>query len=158
MYKLFKEKKKYFHQKEKKKKAEIAGMIKPLQLKMEDEEKTVQPIQGIMPDSKEEYFVALGLNKLGLQYEFQKEVFGGNRTRGGQTVDFWVFTAPNPTPLFVHGTYWHRESKNYEDEIKQQRLKKAFKSLINEPMIIWANKIKNSMDAYVELRKMFFGE
>ena len=67
----------------------------------------VKPIQGIMPDSKEEYWVALALYRLHLDFEFQYQLFGGRKYKGGQVIDFWVRTVPLPTPIFVQGWYFH---------------------------------------------------
>lgn len=67
----------------------------------------VKRVQGIMPDSKEEYWVALALWKLKIDFIFQYQLFGGRRYKGGQVVDFWVLTHPLPTPIFVQGWYFH---------------------------------------------------
>lgn len=67
----------------------------------------VRPIQGMMPDSKEEYWVALALYRLHLDFQFQHQLFGGRKYKGGQVVDFWVYTVPLPTPIFVQGWYFH---------------------------------------------------
>ena len=67
----------------------------------------IKPVQGIMPDSKEEYWVALALWKLHIDFRFQYQLFGGRKFKGGQVVDFWVYTNPLPTPIYVQGWYFH---------------------------------------------------
>lgn len=67
----------------------------------------VQKVQNIMPDSKEEYWVALALYRLHLDFVFQYQLFGGRKYKGGQVIDFWVYTVPLPTPIFVQGWYFH---------------------------------------------------
>ena len=42
----------------------------------------VQRVQGIMPDSKEEYWVALALYKLKIDFIFQYQLFGGRKYKG----------------------------------------------------------------------------
>ena len=39
----------------------------------------VKPVQGIMPDSKEEYWVALALYKLKIDFVFQYQFMGGRK-------------------------------------------------------------------------------
>ena len=41
-----------------------------------------KPVQGQMPDSKEEYWCALALYRLKLDFVFQKRVMGGRSGRG----------------------------------------------------------------------------
>ena len=67
----------------------------------------IKRVQGIMPDSKEEYWVALALYKLHIDFVFQYQLFGGRKYKGGQVIDFWVKTKPLPTPVFVQGWYFH---------------------------------------------------
>ena len=79
----------------------------------------IKPVQNIMPDSKEEYWVALALYKLRLDFVFQRQVMGGRAVRGGQVVDFWVYTVPKPSILLVQGDYWHYNALNkYETLLK----------------------------------------
>jgi hypothetical protein len=65
------------------------------------------PIQGKMPGSREEWRVAMALDKLGLEYQYQVPVMGGRQLRGGAVVDFVVDLPPESIALLVHGQYWH---------------------------------------------------
>jgi len=67
----------------------------------------IPDIQGKSPDSWNEYYVALALEKLELPYIYQFEIFGGH-LRGGVILDFLVLTHPLSTPIFVNGLYWHK--------------------------------------------------
>jgi len=96
-----------------------------------------KPVQGIMPDSKEEYWCALALDRLKLRYVFQKHVMGGRSGRGGQVVDFWVYTVPNPTPIYIQGDYWHyAEGRSYQSMLNIAKLKAYYGSSIAEPVEI----------------------
>jgi len=156
MYKLFGDEKKYFKIKYKKKRADPIGVYRSIRYS-EEEDPPIGTVQGVTPDSVEEWRVALALDRLGIEYEFQKEVLGGKRVSGGSVVDFWLFTAPYPTPLYVDGTYWHKGMKSYDDINRRLELKKAFKGYINDIMTIDATQISSSKVAYYKLREMIFG-
>ena len=96
-----------------------------------------QLIQGIMPDSKEEWWCALALYKLRLDFTYQKHVMGGRAGRGGQVVDFWVYTAPLPTPIYIQGDYWHyANGKAYQSQLKIAKLKSYYGDSIADPVEI----------------------
>lgn len=106
-----------------------------------------------MPQSKEEYYVALALYRLKLDFEFQKSIGGGTSVRGGQVVDFWVFTFPFTTPVFIQGGYWHNRAKQAEDDIKQQAIQQMYKGHIAENLLIPAEDITDPDTAYSILRR-----
>ena len=96
-----------------------------------------RPVQGIMPDSKEEYWCALALYKLKIDFEFQKHVMGGRTGRGGQVVDFWVKTVPKPTPVYIQGDYWHyANGRGYQSQLNIAKLKSYYGTAIMEPVEI----------------------
>ena len=96
-----------------------------------------KPVQGIMPDSKEEYWCALALYKLKLNFVFQKHVMGGRTGRGGQVVDFWVYTTPKPTPIYIQGDYWHYAGgRAYQSQLNIAKLKSYYGASIAEPVEI----------------------
>lgn len=96
-----------------------------------------KPVQGIMPDSKEEYWCALALYRLQIRFQFQKHVMGGRSGRGGQVVDFWVYTAPLPTPIYIQGDYWHyANGRGYQSQLNIAMLKSYFGASIAEPVEI----------------------
>ena len=86
--------------------------------KHDAEDDVIGIVQGIIPDSKNEWFVSLALDKLEIDYMFQVSIGGGRGTRGGQVIDFLVFI-PKATPVFVQGAYWHSGKTENEDILKQ---------------------------------------
>lgn len=92
----------------------------------------VMIIQGVVADSKEEWYVAQALDKLGLEYEYQKSVRGGRLVRGGQVLDFLVYTPGRNTVVDVRGKYWH--TGKHEDELS---LKIALKGKDWNVVVIW---------------------
>ncbi len=96
-----------------------------------------QPVKGTMPDSKEEYWCALALYRLKLDFEFQKHVMGGRSGRGGQVIDFWVYTVPKPTPVYIQGDYWHyANGRGYQSQLNIAKLKSYYGTSIMEPVEI----------------------
>lgn len=63
-------------------------------------------IQGMTPGSINEWFVAQALDKLNIYYFYQFTIDAGRSIRGGQVIDFLVFSA-GWVPVYVNGDYWH---------------------------------------------------
>ena len=110
-------------------------------------------IQGVQPDSINEINVANALSKLGFTYEFQK-VLGLAGVRGSQVIDFLVYTVPKPTPLFVHGRYWHTGARATEDQLKMAELESQTHRFWDTPVIIWEEDCETIDDAVTALRKV----
>lgn len=108
---------------------------RPVVIKSSDD--IIGPIQNIMPDSIEEYRIAIALQRMKIPFTFQYAIDGGSQVRGGQIIDFVVYTAPLPTPIAYNGKYWHSGKKSFEDEIKKARIKRAFSGQINDLVVIW---------------------
>lgn len=121
-----------------------------------NEEQLPLIVQGMTPGSKQEARVAAALDKLKLEYQYQKPI-GGGHFRGGQLVDFWVYTSPLPTPVFVQGTYWHRRAKENEDNIKQQHLQKLYSGRVMENLLLKEEQLGSVEAAYSVLRKALVG-
>lgn len=115
----------------------------------------IKPIQGMMPDSKEEYWVALALYKLKLEFEFQYQLFGGRKYKGGQVIDFWVFTHPLPTPIFVQGWYFHYATaeKAAQSRLNLMYLKTRLAGKAKEPVEILDIEIPTPDDAFRVVKK-----
>lgn len=111
----------------------------------------IRPVQGQMPDSKEEFYFALALERLELKFIFQFEIFDGRERRGGQVVDFLVYTAPLPTPVYINGEYWHRDRD--KDEYKIARAKMYFKGNAQDPVVIWAKDLQDIDMAYATAKR-----
>lgn len=119
--------------------------VKPEQ---SNEPEVLPAVQGVQPDSREEWRMAMALNQLKLDYQFQYGLEGGSRygksMRGGIVLDFYVYTVP-PTPLLIHGEYWHQDS----DEVRllSSRVKNILAGQAREPVTIWASTITSISEA-----------
>ena len=82
-------------------------------------EEIVGMIQGLTPDSVEEWRVSQSLDKYGWEYTYQDPVMGGRNLRGGQIIDFLVSTVPTPTALYVQGPYYHGTKQEQKDKLLQ---------------------------------------
>lgn len=116
------------------------AQIKPAALTKERTAKVpyvIHPVQGIMPDSKEEFWIAQGLYAIGMKFYYQYRIAGGSRVKGGQIIDFWLLTPILPTPLLMNGVYWHSGARAADDNYKLMELRRIFRGKIYEPIIIW---------------------
>ena len=87
-------------------------MATPRPAKIKEEKLPLDLVHGQMPDSYNEYYVALALD-----YSFQVPL-GMTGVRGSQVIDFVVYN-PNPVAVFVQGEYWHNKESASEDQLKQ---------------------------------------
>jgi len=115
----------------------------------------VQRVQGIMPDSKEEYWVALALWKLHIDFVFQYQLFGGRKYKGGQVVDFWVYTMPLPTPVLVQGWYFHYSTaeKTSQTKLNLMYLESKLNGKAMKPVEIIDTEIPTPDDAYIVVKR-----
>lgn len=115
----------------------------------------VQRVQGIMPDSKEEYWVALALWKLHIDFVFQYQLFGGRKYKGGQVVDFWVKTMPLPTPILVQGWYFHYSTaeKTAQTKLNLMYLESRLNGKAMKPVEIIDTEIPTPDDAYMVVKR-----
>lgn len=91
-----------------------------------EQKEAVGLIQGIKPASMNEWWVYRALMRLGYDVTYQYPLYGGRDVRGGQVLDFVVWTRPKPIAIFV-GTagYWHTGARALEDEIKKSQAERA---------------------------------
>lgn len=94
-------------------------------LKLSDE--TDKPpffIRGQKAGSKDEYWVSLALDKIqeqtGWNWDYQVPVNGGRNVRGGNVIDFLIYTPGKYTMLDPKGRYWH--TGIHEDQYEMQRV------------------------------------
>ena len=115
----------------------------------------VKRVQGIMPDSKEEYWVALALYKLKIDFIFQYQLFGGRKYKGGQVVDFWVLTQPLPTPIFVQGWYFHYSTaeRAAQSKLNLMYLESSLNGKAMKPIEILDIEIPTPDDAYMVVKR-----
>ena len=111
-------------------------------------------IEGRMPDSKEEYWVAKALWRYKLPFRYQWEIYGGTTRRGGLVVDFVVWS-PMMTPLLVHGEYWHQGELEGGDKTALIAIANYFKIGPENIPILWAGDAITEDDVYRFVRKEF---
>lgn len=79
-------------------------------------------IRGIKAGSKDEYWVSMALEKIekqtGWGWAYQVPVYGGRRRRGGNVVDFLIYTPGRYTILDPKGRYWH--TGRHEDQYQMR--------------------------------------
>jgi hypothetical protein len=112
-------------------------------------------IQGHSVGSQNEVNVAMALDQLNYTYEYQY-LIGLTGVRGSKVIDFLVYTIPKPTPLFVHGEYWHKGKKAVEDELKLTEIATQSRNHWAEPKIIWGEDCETVEDAYKTLQKLLY--
>lgn len=105
-------------------------------------------IQGKQPDSKEEVWVAMALDRLKLRYIYQFEIFGGTSLRGGILIDFLVWN-PFETPVEVLGEYWHTGEMGSDDKFRQAIIEQVFnKQVVN----LWTQDLIDPETTYSVVR------
>jgi len=108
-------------------------------------------IEGKKPQSKEEWWIALALWKLGHDFSYQVPVFGGYWVRGGQILDFIVHsTVPKDTIIQFNGDYWHVGSS--EEIFSQQRLEAEYRDRA-KVLVMWSEDAPSKEDTYTHLRR-----
>jgi hypothetical protein len=110
-------------------------------------------IQGKSVDSQNEMNVAIALDSLDMTYEY-KYILGIMHVRGSHQIDFLVHTVPKPTPLFVHGEYWHTGKHALEDEMKMAEITSLMKNHWADPVIIWGENCETVEDAREAVREV----
>lgn len=113
------------------------------------EEEPLGLIEGQVPDSKEEWWVAQALWKYEVRFMYQFQIFGGVSRRGGLIVDFLVWN-PMRTPFLVHGNYWHRNEMDGGDRIALVAIEQEFKK---DAIILWGSDAQTQEDVFAFVRK-----
>ena len=111
-------------------------------------------IQGRVPMSIIEWRVSLALNRLHLGYIYQYSIAGGSRhLSGGQVIDFFVYTHPLPTPVYVQGGYWHGGAKSYESQLKVAMANKLFKGRAMPVVQLWEKDLSTDDAAFLTVKE-----
>lgn len=103
-------------------------------------------VKGVKVDSINEYNCALALDSLKLEYAYQYFI-GGAGLRGSQIIDFLVYSNPKPTPLFVHGEYWHGTTNLQETALKEADLNARMRGTWADAVIIWEHECETKESA-----------
>lgn len=110
-------------------------------------------VKGVVVDSVNEANVAVALDRMNFDYEYQYD-FGIQGVAGSQIIDFLVETLPRPTPLFVHGGYWHTGTFAINETVKMEQLKSATRGAWADPKVIWEDQCETVDDAYANLQTL----
>jgi hypothetical protein len=121
----------------------------------EAEENLPTELQGKQVQSKEEARAGVALEIIELNYTYQYSIFGGHNLRGGQVVDFMLWTNPLPTPLYIQGGYWHRNRA--DEKFKIAKAKTLFGGRVNDPIELWDHELQSIDDAVKILREKVGG-
>ncbi len=103
--------------------------------------------------SSYEFNVAYALEVLKLLFEFQVSIAGGKGRAFGLVLDFLVQTVPRPTPLWVHGDYWHMGNKRAKDLRQQQTVREYLGGEINPHIELWSDQTKTKEVALLYVRQ-----
>jgi hypothetical protein len=117
------------------------------------EQEKIGLINGQTPDSKEEWWVAKALWQLNLDFLYQFNLFGGRGVRGGQVLDFLVFTQPLSTALQIFGQYWHSGQMGSEDKFKLALLEDYFAGQATVE-VLWAADLIDMDTTLVKVREL----
>lgn len=107
--------------------------------------------------SVQEWRVILALLRLKIDFDYQYLVDGGRNVRGGQVLDFVVYTRPAITVIYVQGDYWHRGAKAMDDALKQAQVYRIFKGRANLPVLLWEHELTTAEKAYSVVKERLFG-
>ena len=108
-------------------------------------------IQGIQADSKEEWWLYKGLNRIGIPFQYQYPVNGGNK-RGGYKIDFVVYTVPLATMIEPIGNHWHTGELGADDLKRIADVENAMRDICRIPLInLW---IPDLLDEEVVYQKL----
>lgn len=111
------------------------------------EEPATYQLKGVKASSYE-YNFGMALEKFNIEYLFQVWYWGGRTVRGGQVLDFLIFT-PFQRPVQVFGEYWHQGQMGSEDKYKLAVLEQFFQQ---EVLILWGPDVGTYDDAVKTVR------
>lgn len=126
---------------------ERATRTRPQVPEQETEPEQIGLINGMTPDSKEEYWIALALWRLKLTFFYQFIVLGGRNVRGGLVLDFLVDVPPVWTPLVFNGEWWHRNES--QERFNMALLQQEFGV---EPVVIWGDEVPDKETTFQVVR------
>ena len=100
-----------------------------------------------------EYFVALALEKMGVRYKFQQDFLGGRQVKGGFVLDFLVLTVPLPTPVWVHGEYWHKGKQRAIDAFQEATIFWLLEGRILPAVVLFGQDLQTEEMAYRTVKR-----
>jgi hypothetical protein len=119
------------------------------------EEEPIGLIQGQVPDSKEEWWISLALDRLKLSYTYQYPVNGG-RQRGGKLIDFVVHTVPLMTMVEPEGNYWHTGEIGSDDKKRDADVEEAMRDICKTPILkLWIPDLTDRETVFQRIAREF---
>lgn len=106
-------------------------------------------ILGRPAGSKLEWYVALGLETLEYEFEYQVPIRGGRDRMGGQILDFLVHTPGKFTPVDTKGAYWHTGVHDDRYELERALRGMNYRDIVE----IWDDECPDKDAAIQLLRK-----
>lgn len=132
-----------------------------LKMVSDEGEPPMAPIRGYMPDSVDEWRLALALDHYKIDYYYQYAIGGGRggkQFRGGQVIDFLVLTYPLKTPVSVENTFTHPKSRESQLKVQESNLRNHFKNQIKPIVHVDTEKdTKTLRQAMAFVKKEFVG-
>ncbi len=120
----------------------------------EELDEPIGQIQGQTPDSKEEWWIAKALNRIGIPYTYQYPVAGG-RQRGGYLVDFVVNTVPLATMIEPVGNHWHTGELGADDKKRQADVEDHMQDFCKTPIeLLWIPDLLDEETVYLKLKEL----
>lgn len=111
-------------------------------------------IQGRVPQSIGEWYIANSLQKLNHQFIYQFQVFNLTGVKGSFVLDFLVLTTvPFSTPLEHFGEFFHSADLTREDQLRLERIEFELGPNINDTVIIWGKEVQTQEDTDAVMRK-----
>jgi hypothetical protein len=119
------------------------------------EEEPIGLIQGQVPDSKEEWWIARALDRLKLSYTYQYPVNGG-RARGGYMIDFVVHTVPLWTMVEPIGNHWHTGELGADDKKRQADVESLMQDVARVPILnLWIPDLTDRETVFQRIAREF---
>jgi hypothetical protein len=120
-------------------------------------EEPIGVVQGQIPDSIQEWWVAKALNRIGVPYIYQYPLNGG-RVRGGYLIDFVVQTVPLATMIEPAGNHWHTGELSADDKKRQADIESLMADTCRIPIgILWIPDLLDEETTFVNTRRLLYG-
>lgn len=112
-------------------------------------------LQGKPIGSIQEWRFALALMFYKLEFTYQLEVAGGRQRKGGQVLDFMVYSRPLYTPVSIIGEYWHSGQTAVDDQLRIYSLMKEYNGYVKRPLQIFDYELPDVDAAKQVVRREF---
>ena len=114
----------------------------------------VGKIQGITPDSQQEWWVSQWLDRKPLSYKYQYLVFPG--VEDYYHIDFVVYTVPLWTMLELNGGHWHYGELGQDDRLREIKIEDSMRDVAKIPIrFLWAPDMMTHETVYAALERLF---